>query len=95
MTELRLPGPYPPLLVLLLITALAALAWWLYWRESKSCTAPYRWLLPTLRAAAIAMALAMLLEPALRTRFYEGDPSELHIWIDGSSSMQQTDQDER
>lgn len=95
MTELRLPGPYPPLLVLLLITALAALAWWLYWRESKSCTAPYRWLLPTLRAAAIAMALAMLLEPSLRTRFYEGDPSQLHIWIDGSSSMQQTDQDER
>lgn len=95
MTELRLPGAYPPLLVLLLITALAALAWWLYWRESKSCTAPYRWLLPTLRAAAIAMALAMLLEPSLRTRFYEGDPSQLHIWIDGSSSMQQTDQDER
>ena len=95
MTELRLPGPYPPLLVLLLISALAALAWWLYWRESKFCSTPYRWLLPTLRAAAIAMALAMLLEPALRTRFYEGDPSELHIWIDGSSSMQQTDQDER
>jgi hypothetical protein len=95
MTELRLPGPYPPLLVFLVITALAAVAWWLYWRESHSCTAPYRWLLPTLRAAAIAMALAMLLEPSLRTRFYEGDPSQLHIWIDGSSSMQQTDQDER
>jgi hypothetical protein len=91
MTEFRFLGSIPIPLGLLLVLGLAALAWWIYRREVYDFPRPYRWLLPTLRSLAIALALLMLLEPTLRTRYYEGTPSRLQVWLDGTQSMQETD----
>ena len=91
MTEFRFLGSMPVSLGLLLVFGMAALAWWLYRREVYDFPSPYRWLLPTLRSLAIALALLMLLEPTLRTRYYEGTPSRLQVWLDGTQSMQETD----
>jgi hypothetical protein len=91
MTEFRFLGSIPVPLGLLLVIGLASLAWWIYRREVYDFPSPYRWLLPTLRSLAIALALLMLLEPTLRTRYYEGTPSRLQVWLDGTQSMQETD----
>lgn len=91
MTEFRFLGSLPVPLGLVLVVGLAGLAWWIYRREVFDFPSPYRWLLPTLRSLAIALALLMLLEPTLRTRYYEGNPSRLQVWLDGTQSMQETD----
>ncbi|MEY4568455.1 MAG: hypothetical protein RLY14_3425, partial [Planctomycetota bacterium] len=91
MTEFRFLGSLPVPLGLLIVVSLAGLAWWMYRREVYDFPSPYRWLLPTLRSLAIALALLMLLEPTLRTRYYEGNPSRLQVWLDGTQSMQETD----
>ena len=72
---------------LLLALAVAAFAWWLYWRETKNLTGSIRWLLPTLRSTAIALALLVLTAPVLHHRYREGEPGRLRFLIDSSRSM--------
>ena len=52
-TSLRLTGDWNPYLGIGLAVVLAALAWFLYRRESRSRPDALAWLLPTLRAAAV------------------------------------------
>ena len=72
---------------LLLALAVGAFAWWLYWRETQSLSGSVRWLLPTLRSAAIALALLVLTAPVLHHRYREGEPGRLRFLIDSSRSM--------
>jgi hypothetical protein len=91
MTEFRFLSSFSPALGLLLMLLAAGLAWWLYYREVYDFQRPYRWLLPTLRAAAIALVVMMLLEPSLRYRFFEGTPTRLQVWVDATESMSELD----
>ncbi len=76
---------------LLLASACGALAWWLYWRESRNLTSSLRWLLPTLRSLAIALAILILTAPVLHHRYREGEPGRLRFLIDSSRSMSVSD----
>ncbi len=92
MSSLRFIGDIPLWLGLLLALALAAFCWWLYWRETKVLPGPVRWLLPTLRSLAIALAVLVLTAPVLHHRYREGEPGRLRFLIDSSRSMSITDQ---
>ncbi len=72
---------------MLLALAVGALAWWLYWRETRTLSTSLRWLLPTLRSAAIVLALLILTAPVLHHRYREGEPGRLRFLIDSSRSM--------
>lgn len=91
MTEFRFLSSYSPAFGLLLMFLAAGLAWWLYYREVYDFQRPYRWLLPSLRAVAIALVVMMLLEPSLRYRYFEGTPTRLQVWVDGTESMSEQD----
>jgi hypothetical protein len=91
MTEFRFLSSFSPAVGILLTLVAAAIAWWLYWREVHDFPAPYRWLLPTLRAVAIALVIVMLLEPSLRFRYFEGTPTRLQVWVDATQSMSEND----
>lgn len=91
MTEFHFLSSLPVGVGLLLVLAAAGLGWFLYWREVHDFPAPYRWLLPTLRSLAIALIVLMLLEPTLRYRYFEGTPTRLQVWVDGTESMQELD----
>ncbi len=72
---------------LLLALAVGGLAWWLYWRETKALSNSLSWLLPTLRSAAIILAILILTAPVLHRRYREGEPGRLRFLIDSSRSM--------
>ena len=94
MTQLQLLTELPLAWPLLAMVAATALAWWLSHRETRDLAGPLNWLLPSLRAGAVALILAMLLEPAVQQRVFLGEPSRLQVWIDGSASMRETDSDD-
>lgn len=91
MTQIQLLTDLPVVGGVLLVLGGAAAGWWLVWRETGDLPSPMRWLLPVLRAAAIALVMAMLLEPVLHHRQLLGEPSRLRVWIDASESMHETD----
>jgi hypothetical protein len=91
MTQLRFLTDIPLAWPALAVLATAAAAWWLAFRESRDLSPPKRWLLPTLRATAVALIVSMLLEPSLHHRVFLGEPSRLRVWLDASESMRETD----
>lgn len=91
MTEFRFLSNLSPALGLLLVLVAAVAAWLLYYREVYDFPRPFRWLLPTLRSLAIALIVMMLLEPSLRSRYFEGTPTRLQVWIDSTESMSELD----
>jgi len=76
-------GPWP---VLLLATALAALAWWWYARRCAARGAA-RLLLPALRAAAVFLAVTLAAQPMLTVRRIEGAVGRVVLALDASASM--------
>src|SRR5688500_13684354 len=91
MTSVRFIGDVALWQGALLGLMIAALSWWLYWRESRGLHGVARWLLPTLRAAAILLSLLVLTAPVLHHRYREGEPGRLRFLIDGSRSMSISD----
>ena len=91
MTQLQLLTDLPVAWPAIAVVAASAAAWWLTSRETHDLASPARWLLPSLRAAVVAVIVAMLLEPSLVHRAFVGEPSRLQVWLDGSASMQETD----
>ncbi len=85
MTELRFAGTWPLWLVIS-VTLLAALAAFvLYRRELRRGW--MGWLLPTLRALAIALVVMMLAGPELVHTTGESHRGQLLVLVDGSMSM--------
>lgn len=74
----------PAILVALL---LASLAWWLYFRETRTRTDRLRWMLPTLRAFTVLFLFLVLAGPVLQHRRLEGDLARLLLFGDASRSM--------
>lgn len=91
-TSLQFIGDLNPWLGLLLAFALAALAYWLYHRETRERSDRLRWLLPTLRAAAVFLAVLALTGPILHHERVIRELGKLFVFVDGSKSMQMTDQ---
>ena len=63
------------------------LVWWWYYRESRHARAPYRWLLPSLRAAALGGILWMLAGPTWVREWVSGELSRIAVLVDTSGSM--------
>ncbi|MEM7474341.1 MAG: hypothetical protein AAF483_05055 [Planctomycetota bacterium] len=81
-----------PALGIGLALGLGLLAWWLYRRETRgSVGAPLNWLLPTLRALAVALIVITLLEPVIESEKREGEPGQVVFAIDASASMSLVD----
>lgn len=91
MTSLRFIGDLALWQGLAVAAAVGALSWWLYWRETRALSGALRWLLPTLRSAAIVLALLILTAPVLHHRYREGEPGRLRFLIDSSRSMSISD----
>jgi len=91
-TILRLNGDWSLVATLVVSLGLAGLAWWLYWRESRTRKGVLRWLLPTLRSLAILWLLLMLAGPVLHHRQVIGELARVMFFVDVSQSMSVTDQ---
>ena len=76
---------------LLLALGLAVAAWFYYRREVRERTDRTRWLLPTLRAAAVFLLLLMLAGPVLHHRQTIGELARILVFVDASKSMSVND----
>jgi hypothetical protein len=91
-TTLRFTGGYPPLPVLALAFGLAALMWWLYGRESRFASGPLAKLPALLRSLAVFVLVMALAGPVLRHVTTLRQLGRVVIAVDGSASMQLTDE---
>lgn len=76
---------------LALALGIACAVAWFYRRETKRLAAPWSWLLPLLRAAAIVLALLMLAGPVLRFQKVIGTIPRIDVFVDASGSMLASD----
>ena len=90
-TSLRFTGGYPPLPVLALALGLAALMGWFYGRESRSASWPAAKLPGLLRSLAVFVLVMALAGPVLRHVTTLRQLGRVVIAIDGSASMQLSD----
>ena len=90
-SSIRYAGEMHPAVVLLLSATSAAVVFWLYFRESRKVSFPYRYLLPTLRAAAVAFAILILAGPVWHRRQVVGTLGRVVFAVDTSESMSMTD----
>ena len=90
-TSFRFVGDWPWWAALALALVLGGAAWFLYRRDTRRLSNAFRWLLPTLRALAIALLVFMLCGPVLHHRKVIGQLSKLFLFVDGSKSMGLTD----
>ena len=77
-------GLWPTAIVAVL---LSALAWWIYWRETRKRKDWLRWALPTLRALAVFWVFMILSGPVLRHREIIGELAQVVVLADTSQSM--------
>ena len=90
-SSIRFAGDIHPTVVLLLSAVAAAVVFWLYFRESRTVASPYRYLLPVLRAAAVAFAILILAGPVWHRRQVVGTLGRVVFAVDASESMAMTD----
>ena len=88
MSRFEFNGLLPVWLVIPLSLAAMAFVWFWYYRESKFARAPFNWLLPTLRAAALGGILWMLAGPAWVREWVSGELSRIAVLVDTSGSME-------
>ena len=91
-TTLRFTGGYPPLPVLAAAFGLAALMWWLYGRESRFGGGALAKLPALLRSMAVFVLVMALAGPVLRHVTTLRQLGRVVIAVDGSASMQLTDE---
>ncbi|MEY2613649.1 MAG: hypothetical protein RL069_2461, partial [Planctomycetota bacterium] len=91
MNQLQFHGLLPLWSLIPLMLLGMAGVWWFYYRESRFARAPFNWLLPSLRAAAFGLILAMLCGPTLVQEWLTGELSRVAVLIDSSASMALTE----
>lgn len=89
--SIRFAGDMHPALVISAAASAAVLVVWLYSRESRQVASPYNFLLPSLRASAVAMAILILAGPVWHRRQVVGTLGRVVFAIDNSESMSMTD----
>lgn len=87
MSRFEFNGLLPVWLMIPLSLVAMALVWWWYYKESRYARAPFNWLLPSLRAAALGGILWMLAGPAWVREWVSGELSRIAVLIDTSGSM--------
>lgn len=87
MGSLRFAGDLSPMVALALIVFSALAVMWFYLRETKGLDAPYRYLIPSLRALAIALTILILSGPVLHRRVTIGTLGRVTFAMDASQSM--------
>lgn len=90
MTELRFAGSWPLWLVVVATLAAALGAWLLYRRELRQGL--MGWLLPSMRALAVALVVMMLAGPELVHTTGESHRGQVLVLVDASRSMGVTDE---
>ncbi|MEL6897060.1 MAG: vWA domain-containing protein, partial [Planctomycetota bacterium] len=88
---IRFVGDLPLWLGIPAALLLSSLVWWWYRKETARLGGVSGWGLPTLRAAALFLALMILIGPMLHLRWTEGRVGRVLIFVDGSDSMSQRD----
>ena len=94
--SLRFIGDVSVPVGLLLAALAAAVAVWLYRRDlgsrsQRESLGALAWLLPVLRAAAVALVVLALLEPVLHHRRTIGELGRVRLVVDASASMARVD----
>ncbi|MBL6725199.1 MAG: hypothetical protein ISQ09_08925 [Rubripirellula sp.] len=87
MGSIRFAGDLSPLVAMSLVIGAAALVVWLYLRETRQIESPYNYLIPGLRAAAVALAVLILAGPVLHRRVTVGTLGRVIFAVDASQSM--------
>ena len=80
-------GELSTTLTAVIAVVIAAVVGWYYSRETRFLAMPHRWLLPALRASAIALVLLMLAGPVIEFRRERGKVATVNVFIDASESM--------
>lgn len=91
-TELKFLGDWSVWAGVPVALLVAAIAWRLYWRESRERKDALRWILPTLRAAAIFWLLLILTGPVMHHRKTVGEVARILLFVDASASMNARDE---
>ena len=91
MGSIRFAGDLHPLLVVGVALAAASLVAWLYLRESRTVASPYSFLLPSLRASAVALAILILAAPVWHRKITVGTLGQVIFAVDTSQSMSLND----
>lgn len=91
-TTLRLLGDWSALGGIAAALGLGALAWWLYWRESRQRPDATAWLLPTLRALAVMLVVLILTGPVLQHERTVRQLGRVVMLVDATQSMELTDE---
>jgi len=89
--SLRFAGDLHPALVVGAALASASVIAWLYLRESRTVGAPYNYLLPALRASAVALTILILAAPVWHRRMTVGTLGQVVFAVDTSQSMSMND----
>ena len=85
--SLRFAGDVSPWLVLAAALTAAIAVTWFYLRESRQVASPYNYLLPGLRASAVALAILILAGPVWHRSQVVGTLGSVVFAIDASKSM--------
>ncbi|MCC9603297.1 hypothetical protein LOC67_22335 [Stieleria sp. JC731] len=88
---LRFAGDLPVWLVLALVAVSVVTVLFLYQRETKTLQTPYSWLLPSLRATAVALVVLILAGPIWHRRQVIGTLGRVVFAVDTSQSMSLSD----
>jgi hypothetical protein len=91
-TELHFEGLFGLAGSLSLALLVGAMAWWLYWRETRARGGAHSILLPSLRAASIILILLILSGPILRHEKTIRHLGRVIVAMDASESMSLTDE---
>ncbi len=92
--SIRFAGDLHPALVFGFALMAAAAVVWFYLRESHSVASPYSYLLPSLRASAVALVILILAGPVWHRRQTIGTLGRVVFAVDMSESMTMTDSSE-
>lgn len=92
--SLRFAGDLSPWWVFATALAAAVAVTWLYLRESRKLPSPYSYLLPGLRASAVALAILVLAGPVWHREQVVGELGRVVFALDASQSMSVNDSSE-
>lgn len=87
MGTLRFAGDISPIVAMALVVLSAGFVLWLYLRETRQIESPYNYLIPGLRAAAVALTVLILAGPVLHRRITVGTLGRVVFAVDVSQSM--------
>ncbi len=90
-SSLRFAGDFPPILVALAALLGALFVLWVYAKETRGLDLPYSYLLPALRASAVALAILLLAGPVIHRTRVVGTLGRVVFALDASQSMGVTD----